>query len=387
MSTLADPSRDMPPFSLLGGPLHQLGLRLGLVRAPSNTVLLGVAIGAGLWSVFAVLNLLGGEDLLAFSLLGSHVRLLLAIPLLFLAETLLDPRMDAFMRGMLRSRIVSGAASEALMAELSRIGRLKDSRVAEAVCLVVAVASYWAVPYLEIPGADHTLREFAGKQVPAEGLWYSVFCLTFLRFLIVRWLWRMLLWLRCLWFLSRLPLRLMPAHADGAAGLGGLEVVHMHYGPLVLAISVVLSASFAVDLRSGAMAFEEVYAAAAAILLLDALLFVSPLLLFLPRMWASKLKGIDDFTLLAENYATAFDQKWARPNPPNEELLGTGDIQSMADLNTAVGIVSEMRIVPVSSKTLIHLAIVALLPLLPLALFKIPLAELVGEMVSRLTGL
>jgi len=32
-------------FSLLGGPLHGLGCRLGLVRGGTNTVALGLALG------------------------------------------------------------------------------------------------------------------------------------------------------------------------------------------------------------------------------------------------------------------------------------------------------------------------------------------------------
>lgn len=36
-------------FSLLGGPLHRLGCRLGLVRERTNTLRLGLALAALLW--------------------------------------------------------------------------------------------------------------------------------------------------------------------------------------------------------------------------------------------------------------------------------------------------------------------------------------------------
>ena len=42
-------------FSLLGGPLHRLGCRLGLVRGGTNTVALGLALGALLWTVLVAL--------------------------------------------------------------------------------------------------------------------------------------------------------------------------------------------------------------------------------------------------------------------------------------------------------------------------------------------
>ena len=46
-------------FSLLGGPLHRLGIRTGLVRK-DNTVRLGLFIGLLLWLVMVVLALVGG---------------------------------------------------------------------------------------------------------------------------------------------------------------------------------------------------------------------------------------------------------------------------------------------------------------------------------------
>lgn len=47
-------------FSLLGGPLHWLGSRLGLVREGTNTVWLGVALGLLAWGVLMLLALLQG---------------------------------------------------------------------------------------------------------------------------------------------------------------------------------------------------------------------------------------------------------------------------------------------------------------------------------------
>jgi len=73
-------------FSLLGGPLHRLGCRLGLVRGGTNTVALGLALGALLWTVLVALALIEGvgHRLFSLSVIGAHVRLLVVIPLFFL---------------------------------------------------------------------------------------------------------------------------------------------------------------------------------------------------------------------------------------------------------------------------------------------------------------
>jgi hypothetical protein len=66
--------------------------------------------------------------------------------------------------------------------------------------------------------------------------------------------------------------------------------------------------------------------------------------------------------------------------------LGTADIQSLADLSTSVDIIRDMRTVPVSLNMLIYMGVAALLPLLPLALFKYPLANLLEKFFEWLAG-
>ena len=132
-------------FTLLGGPLHRLGERLGLVRG-SRTFALGVAIGLSLWLVAAVLAWRQGLRLDSLSMLGAHVRLLVAIPLLFLAETLLDPRLNDFMHVMVRSRVVPGRAQDALVQRLARVKRWANARWPDLACLAVAIGLLWLLP-------------------------------------------------------------------------------------------------------------------------------------------------------------------------------------------------------------------------------------------------
>jgi hypothetical protein len=83
-----------------------------------------------------------------------------------------------------------------------------------------------------------------------------------------------------------------------------------------------------------------------------------------------------------------FEKKWLNAAAvPAEPLLGTSDLQSLADLSNSVGIVRNMRWVPVSTRLLVTVVIAALLPMLPLLLFKYPIAELVQRVLSKLAGL
>ena len=113
-------------FSLLGGPLYRMGSRLGLVP-DDNSVALGICIGLLLWVVLIALALIGGVggNIFSLALIGAHVRLLVVIPLMFVSETVLNPRMAAFARGIERRGIVPEDQVPALHAIVARVSRWK----------------------------------------------------------------------------------------------------------------------------------------------------------------------------------------------------------------------------------------------------------------------
>jgi hypothetical protein len=378
-------------FSLLGGPLHGLGCRLGLVRGGTNTVALGLALGMPLWTMLVALALIEGVGprLFSLSVIGGHVRLLVVIPLFFLCETWLDPRATTFVGMLVRSGVVPGNALPALEREIDRTGRWKDSWLPEAVCLLAA--ALWSSLGAHLPLAGATAAYDPSRfttGVTLAGRWYWIVCLPFFRFLILRWIWRLGLWSYFLWRVAKLELHLVPTHPDGAAGLGYLEIVHTHFTPLVLALSAVQAASFAEEISSGRVTFEAIYPALALVLIVDAALFLGPLFIFAPKLWACRVKGLSDYMEFAARYVSGFDRKWlGTDDPRGEPLLGTPDLQSLADLSNSVNVVRNMRWVPVSPRMLTDLAIAALVPMLPLLLLKYPVAELAQMFFARLSGL
>lgn len=379
-------------LSLLGGPLHRLGCRLGLVRAGSNTVALGLAIGGGLWLVLIALTLAEGfaDRVLSMSAIGAHVRLLVVIPLLFLCETVFDPRVRAFAATLVRSQVVPAAGVPALDAAIAGVLRRKDAWLPELACGVLAVL--WTVlgSRLDLHWYGMTTVAESGRlssEMPLTGLWYWTVCMTVFRFLLLRWLWRLALWCHCLWRVSRLELNLVPTHPDGAAGLGYLEAVHAQLIPLLLALASIQSASLAEEFTAGTLRFEDALPALGMLIAVQATLMLGPLLIFSPRLWRARLDGLARYNELASHYVNAFDQKWlGKAPPPAEPLLGTADLQSLADLGNSVDRIQEMRSVPFTTRLLTLTVIATLVPVLPLILFKYPLNELAQQFLNNLVG-
>jgi hypothetical protein len=292
-----DERKSFEEFSLLGGPLHRLGCRLGLVRRGTNTVLLGLALGLISWTVLVVLAFIEGvsQKLFSLSVIGGHIRLLAVIPLFFLCESMLDPRLTAFVRMIVRSGVVPPSTLPALETEIARTVRWKDAWPPEALCLLAAVLlTFIEPPSLLLSGitAVHDTSHALAEPTLAA-MWYWTVCLTLIRFLLFRWIWRLVLWTYFLWHLSRLELNPMPTHPDGVAWLGYLEVVQMHFIPLIAAISLILSASLAEEVSTGLTSFEAIYPEFPLVLILDAVLFLGPLCFITTKLWVRKAKALN----------------------------------------------------------------------------------------------
>ena len=381
-------------LSLFGGPLQRLGCRLRLIRNGTNSTALGLVLGGAPWIVLLVLALLegAGDKFFSIQAIGAHLRLLVAIPLFFVCEAFVGPRFEAFVRGIVRSGVLPEAAHAALAYELARIERWKDAWLPEALLLLLAIVlafgTYGSDLVAHLFGAATDRGPSAAAAATWASRWYGMVCLPLFRFLLLRWLWRLALWTFFLWRISRLDLRLVSIHPDRAGGLGYLELVHTEFTPLITAISAAVSASLAPELASGRMPLDAVYPVVAFTLLVDAVLFVGPLCVFSRRLWQCKVLGLITYGALAEKYVNAFDEKWLGADAPHaDQLLGTADIQSLADLSNSIGIVHDMRLVIVSPTMLIYLGAAALLPFLPLVLLKYPLADLLARFARDVSGL
>ena len=376
-------------ISLLGGPLHRLGHRLGLVRGPSNTVALGLAIGWSMWLLMLILLLVEGRaaEVFVLPLVGAHARLLLVIPLMFVGESWLDPQARAFVGGLSASGVVDASQRPALAYHVDRLHRSKDAWWPDALSLAAAVL-FWALGarLMRYGGtAVYDPNRAVFQDALAVPLYFSIVVTAF-RFLVFRWILRLGLWVQFLWRISRMRLHLVPVHPDHAAGLGALEGVHHAFLPLVAALSVLSSASYAEEMSLGSMRFADVYPALALLAAVDLALVFGPLLFFTPILWVSKQRGLIDYMAVASEYVDAFERKWLRSPRATEPLLGSPDVQSLADLSTSINIVRDMRLLPASPRLLLAVLIAATVPVLPLWLFQYPLADLIQRFVASVLG-
>ena len=142
------------------------------------------------------------------------------------------------------------------------------------------------------------------------------------------------------------------------------------------------------EISAHSMEFGAIYPPIMLVLIVDAVLFLGPLFIFSSKLWACKVKALSEYMEFSAQYVKDFDSKWLHNKiPAKEPLLGTPDLQSLADLNNSISVVRNMRWVPMSMPLLVTLLSAALVPMLPLLLLQYPITALAEKFFTNLIGL
>jgi hypothetical protein len=259
--------------------------------------------------------------------------------------------------------------------------RLRNSVLAEVLLIAfvygVGVLVLWRHYAVLDTTTWYATPSAGGSTLSLTGMWYGFVSLPIFQFLALRWIFRLVIWARFLRQVSRLDLNLIPTHPDRVGGLGFLSNMLSAFVPLAVAFGAVLAGSLANRIfYSGAKLPEFKIQIVAAVILL-VVVFVGPLLAFAPQIAHAKRKGLLEYGALAQRYVREFDTKWLRGGAPADEpLVGSGDVQSLADLANSFEVVRTMRLAPVAMQDIIRLVIAVLVPIAPLLLTVMPLNEI-----------
>ncbi|BCQ28834.1 hypothetical protein NK8_70240 (plasmid) [Caballeronia sp. NK8] len=389
--------RDTQNFSLvLGGPLFQLLRKAHMADDALELVRQRVLIiSLVAWLPLLALSALDG-DLLGHSVavpflldFEVHIRFLVAVPLLILAELVVHRRLRPIARAFLDRKIIPEASVARFDEAIRSAFRLRNSIAAELLMIAfvygVGIFVVWrqytalqtTTSWYGVPGPD-------GLSLSLAGFWYAYVSVPIFQFLLIRWYFRLCIWTRFLWHVSRIGLSLVPTHPDRVGGLGFLANTVYAFMTLLVAHGAMLAAQFANRIFFAGAALTEFKVEIGAMVLFLLCLVFAPLLVFAPQLAQAKRTGLSEYGSLAERYVREFDTKWLRgSSPTGEALVGSADIQSLADLANSFDVVRTMRIAPITKDAIIRLAVAILIPIVPLALTMMSLEEL----LKRLFGL
>jgi hypothetical protein len=386
------PLQEPPGLSLtLGGPLYRMLRRSPLGGSVPQLLRRQAAICVLVcWVPLAVLSLaqghfLGGIKLSFLRDIETHARFLVCLPVLIMAEMLVYERIGPIITHFVQRKLVVPEDVPRFNIAVNAALRVHNSVVVEIVLLVlVYTIGIWVWRH-QIP-ADfvswYASSEGGHAHLTIAGYWLAFVSVPIFQFILLRWYMQYLVWFWLLLRISRLNLHLEPLHPDQAGGLRFVGQSSVAFTPLLFAHSALLSGQIASHILYHG---ESLFASEMTIIgfvVFSIVAALAPLCSFSLKLIRAKRAGLDRFGALASEYVTDFDQKWLQVRNNDEQMLGSADIQSLADLGSSFSAARSMRPVPIAADDLVYLCVITIIPFVPLLLTIMPLDKLIEQAIK-----
>ena len=378
-----------------GGPAYRLMQRLNVVKGDDPSINRRIIIFLALtWFPLLVLSLIEGVALgptpeQSFLLdFASYARFFVGFPMLILAEIVIGPRLTIAGLHFVRSGLVREDDYPAFDSAVEKVVARREALLPELIILGISVFGAWSMTaafYAGLETSWHIIRTESGIRLSMAGAWYLLVAVPLLQFMFYRWIWRLIIWTGFLRNMSRLNLRLVVSHPDQAGGLGFLGMTQVPFGSLAFGMGSILSASTAFLIVFHGVSLESFKIPFGAYLALVNLIFLGPLFVFVPLLARTRRQGLREFSTLAGVYNHSFVEKWIRGKAPEgEPLLGSSDIQSLADLGNSYHFARQMKLFPFGPQDIIKLSVVAAAPMLPLLPLVMPIEDILKVLAKAL---
>jgi hypothetical protein len=390
----------MSDFSLArGGPAYTLLRVLGLpLDTRAGAARAALVLAAVAWLPLLVLTVAQGTalgDAVQLPLLHDvsvFVRFLFSLPLFVLAGPVIDRKLATVIDHLVAGGIVPESQRAQYNDARVRLERSRDGWLPELILLALVASFVWVDAH---KGPMHEFSTWASSQSPPgttwAGAWYSYVSLPLFGFFGVRWIWRELIWARFLLRVSRLNLDLVPSHPDRVGGLGFVARANSGFNLVVAALAATLGATAAIRILFVNESLNSLRWVLLAFVIIMVILFQGPFLVFTLALARARQRGLFTFTRLAAHYSRLFERKWTAASPDaagaagSEPLLGTPDIQSLADLGSGYDVVARMRVLLAEPPQVIVLLASAVIPMIPPLAVVVPISDIL-EKLLRLLG-
>ena len=372
------------------GRIERYAKKIGIDLQHEPPIKAAIILALLTWLPLVILTLINGTavgenvPVPFFKDFPPNVRFLLATPLLLLIQSVISPRIRIGAVQFVTRGIITDKHIDEYEENVNRVLRWRDSVYSEIfiglfayvmafVTLKAGTLTESSTWYLTINGTERT--------VTVAGYWYLFISTPIYQFFLYRWIYRYFLWCYFLRKVSKMKLNLIPTQPDGMGGLGFLPFTQRVFGVFIFILSLMFASTYAVAIVYEGVSFLDSKFTFIGLLIFLLLLFLFPLVFFAGKLIESKRSGLLKYGSLATEYNRDFDKKWIeKVNPENEQMLGSGDIQSLADLGNSFRFIQEMKMLPIDKDTIIALLISGIIPMIPLLLYEVPMKDIIDAL-------
>ena len=315
---------------------------------------------------------------------GIHVRCLVAIPLLVIAEQVSHGITLRLLPQFVHAGLVAPEDRARFREVLRGVARLRDRTLPWAIVVGVTLSVSWLAPP---PSANHELV-WAGD--PPGGFafvafWFDWVMRPVASVLIFAWLWRLVLCFVLNARLARLPVRIVPTHPDGAGGLGFVDLLPMAFSPVVFAMSAVLASRWAHEVYYHDLHVAELRPQMIAFAAFVSVVFLAPILPWIRPLAAAKRTAELDYAALVARHGRLVHQRWIEHQEIGDEpILSAPELGPVADTLDLYTAARKMKPIPIGRRSLAAILLPAAIPQLLVVALEVPIKDLLLQVASTL---
>jgi hypothetical protein len=364
--------------------------KIGL--APDND--LGVARRALFFALFTWLPLViwaalesrlldraSGEPLLVHY--GVHVRCLVAIPLLILAEGMALRIVRVIVSQFLENGLIIDSQRDRFIQIVKDITQLRDK--AFPWVIVFALTLLWLIGVPDSLHAHELSWATFDSGLGFGGWWFLYIVRPIFTILLLGWLWRIGLLFMLFYRISKLDLALVPAHPDRMGGLGFLEKLPKAFVLVTLAMSAVLASRWIHDSLYHHIALDTLKLPLLSFAILWGLIVLAPLYVFSAKMISTRKKAMRQYSALLAEHGRLIHRKWILGQKVGEqEILDSPELGPSADIETIYAAVKNMRKFPIGKSCIMPILVPIVLPMVIVASTQIPFMKILTTLFKAL---
>jgi hypothetical protein len=302
-----------------------------------------------------------------------YVRCLIVIPLLIMADNVIEPMMLKTTAYLRSSSIVPVAEQADFDNALVRMAYLINAKWIQVILVLLAILVSWVLQadYVDMwteRGVTSWALHLEGNKVDETlaGQWYLLVSSPLVSFLLYRWIWRFIVWSALLFIVSRMKLDLYASHTDLSGGLGIIGYGQSLFVIIFVVVASVLASDMASNILYEGEKLIDVRLVVLVFIAFSLIVIAAPLFFFTNKLISLKRKALADYGALQQQISRDFHHHWI--DNKAQELVDSMQPSAMADYSAVYEIASNMRVVPMNPKTIFVLAAVLFVPFLPLAL-------------------
>ena len=317
-----------------------------------------------------------------------HVRLLIVLPMLLTIKAIINSK-SIDLEKYFSNTLMNDKEKQAVFnKELQRVKRLINSAVPEIVFLLIIIALTIS------PFKGGILHETTSWRVASEGgdtvlslagKWVVFVSIPIFQFLILRWLWRYIIWSLFLFRLSNTHLNLQPTHPDQCAGLGIVADVHKYFGLIFLAINIIASGEMIVRILENPDSFQAIRGEAIGNIAICVVLIFLPLFFFIFKLIKTRHQALMDLGNLGATLSSKFEEEWLRNIPIEKKVLERKvSTSTLQDYSSVYRSTEKMRTVPFRLHDVITVILILLIPYIPILIIHFSIVELLQKLFGLL---